>query len=88
MTAGYPYDVNISDNERHSHTSTLFAYASWPYGGARSLPPKFRPDFDLLIHYLRNDSTEGDGNVLADVPSPKGVSGCGMWKLASADKSI
>jgi hypothetical protein len=88
MTVGYPYEVNMSDHDRRSHTSTLFAYASWPYHGERGVPPRFRPDFDILVHYMRNDSTEGDEAVLAYVPKPSGVSGCGMWRLAAADKHI
>jgi hypothetical protein len=88
MTVGYPYEVNQSDHDRRKHTSTLFAYASWPYCGERGAPPNFRPGFDLFVHYVRDDSTEGDENVLADVPEPYGVSGCGMWRLASADKPI
>ncbi|MCE9562125.1 MAG: hypothetical protein K8U57_08725 [Planctomycetes bacterium] len=88
MTVGYPYEVNLPDHDRRSHTSTLFAYASWPYTGERGMPPNFNPGFDLLVHYMRNDSTEGDESVLAYVPEPPGVSGCGMWRLAAADKHI
>jgi hypothetical protein len=88
MTAGYPYEVNMSDHELRLHTSTLFAYASWPYYGERGVPQNFNPEFDLCVHFVRDDSTEGDEEVLADVPDPHGVSGCGMWRLASADKPI
>lgn len=35
MTVGYPYEVNITDHDNRAHTSTLFAYASWPYSGER-----------------------------------------------------
>ena len=88
MTVGYPYEVNVSDHERRSHTSTLFAYASWPYYGERGMPPNFNPAFDLFVHFMRNDSTEGDEEIVASIPNPKGVSGCGMWRLAAADKPI
>lgn len=88
LTAGYPSEVNVSDYDRRTHTSTLLAYASWPYYGERGFPDYFRQEFDLFVHYMRNDSTEGDENVLASVPEPEGVSGCGMWRLASADKPI
>lgn len=88
MTVGYPYEVNESDHERRRHDSTLFAYASWPYCGERGSPSAYRPGFDLLVHFARDDSTEGDENVLAYVPEPPGISGCGMWRLAAADKPI
>ena len=88
MTVGYPYEVNKSDQKRRKHDSTLFAYASWPYCGERGEPSSYRPGFDLFVHFARDDSTEGDEKVLAYVPKPPGVSGCGMWRLASADKPI
>jgi hypothetical protein len=88
MTLGYPYEVNRTDQTNRKYDSTLFAYASWPYCGERGHPSSYRPGFDLFVHYTRDDSTEGDEQVLAYVPAPPGLSGCGIWRLASADRQI
>jgi hypothetical protein len=63
-------------------------YASWPYHGERGIPPTFNSQFDLIVHFDRRDSTEGNEDVLASVPDPHGISGCGIWRLAAADKPI
>jgi hypothetical protein len=82
-TFGYPHVLSKVDERNRTVGRSPLCYGTVIYDGARGPLPDFNPVFDIALDYSPNGSTDEMGNPVT-LPNPRGISGCGMWRLATA----
>jgi hypothetical protein len=79
LVAGYPFDLTHSHVAEQRTETNVLRYITRHYDGDRD--PR-DVNAQLLLDFPEQNLTT-DGNT-ATVPHPKGLSGCGLWKLDDA----
>lgn len=80
---GFPVERTSTDFAARSSDTKALSYSTELHNGSRDDRDK---EADLLLAYPRQNQTFGGQIVIA--PNPKGISGCGIWRLARQDKLI
>lgn len=83
---GYPSEMNRAEPNNQTFRVRILRFLAEPYSG--ELPHSADSPFDPLKHVLLRHSERGQdatGNY-TDAPPIDGMSGCGIWRLASFDQ--
>jgi hypothetical protein len=84
---GFPTAANPSDINARRVSTNVFAYGSIKYDGERGDLQRYDPHLEFALDFSLLRNTDDDGNPVTP-PPPGGMSGCGIWRLASGGSSI
>jgi hypothetical protein len=84
LVAGYPFALTESDVVAQQTNTGIFGYTTLINDGERDARDKAAP---LLLEYPEQGLRESSGEAIT-VPHPRGLSGCGIWRLSETPQAI
>lgn len=84
---GFPSAANPTNVQARVVSYHGFAYGCQLYSGDRGELPRFNRDVEIALDFGHLRKKDEDGNPI-EAPPPRGLSGCGIWRLAEPGVSI
>lgn len=84
MIYGYPMGWAANLKSENSLQSKALAFAGQPYEGERLPTAKYHPDVHMTLVFSR-DAIRLRDTTQDYLPDPKGISGCGIWRVGDID---
>ncbi|MDR3617976.1 MAG: hypothetical protein P4L85_01405 [Paludisphaera borealis] len=87
MIYGFPGGSGWRRWTRPTAVAKAYSQVTSIYRGETGLLEAYDPKRELLLNYSMRRNISRSGQIVT-APKPKGLSGCGIWRLITADKPI
>ncbi len=87
LVFGYPKMGSRLEVSSNTLTYNILPYLTSMYQGQRGELPEYDNDLEIALDFIPTDTTDHDGNP-ARMFDPKGISGCGIWRVFEAPSQM
>jgi hypothetical protein len=87
LVFGYPFVQNPPVAAGGTITANALSYGTFVYGNERGAATRHDPAIGIVLDG-GGESTRNDAGEREDIPHPGGMSGCGIWRMVTADAPL